>query len=115
MKPNPFLLGTDMLEKKLLDKWQKEKGFKKERWLVFFKNLLISLPYFVIVVVTLLFLFKLIMPNMIFSWTFVFSMAFILGCYWSDKEAVKHIKRKIDEYNDTQNYPKVINNHTLKT
>src|SRR3989344_3617542 len=99
MKSNPFLLGTDVLEKKLLDKWQKEEEFKKERWFKFFKNLFISFPYFVIVVAILLFLFRFILPILEYSWTFVFSMAFILACYWSDREAIKHIKQKIIDWN----------------
>ena len=99
MKSNPFLLGTDVLQKKLLDKWQKEEEFKKERWFKFFKNLFISFPYFVIVVAILLFLFRFILPILEYSWVFIFSMAFILACYWSDREAIKYIKQKIIDWN----------------
>lgn len=101
MIPNIFL-DPDYQTRQLLNKWQKQKEFKKEQWIKFFKNLLISIPYYVIVVAILLLLFKLIMPSIIFNWYFVFGMALILGSYWSDKEAVKHTQEKIDKYNQNE-------------
>ena len=97
-QPNIFL-DPDYPVRVILSKMQKEKEFIKERWFVFLKHMLISIPYYFIAMIVLLYLFQLIMPSIIFNWLFIFTSTLILSCYYADREAVKHIKQKIEEYN----------------
>lgn len=99
MKHPNILLDPDYPSRIILGKMAKREELLKDRWFTFLKNFLISTPYFFGVVILFLFLFRLIIPDMVYSWLFVVIMSLILSSYWSDKQAVKDIQKKIEEYN----------------